>query len=123
MSHINSHQASSSLSYRTVTGTGLYCKKLMRLVGISSWSMQWILLIFLRYLRTASRHCEVKAFGFPGETGNERKKVIAWVTQNKSTVLYLTRSVENIFFCGCLMSQFKYCSNTMSILTAVLLHL
>lgn len=40
----------------------------MRLDGISSWWMQWILLIFLRYLRTASRHCDVNAFGFPEDT-------------------------------------------------------
>lgn len=64
-----------SLVYSTGTETGLCCKKLMRLVGISSWSIRWILLIFLRYLRTASRHCDVKAFGFPAQM---TEKVTAW---------------------------------------------
>lgn len=42
----------------------------MRLGGISSWSIQWILSIFLRYLRTASRHCDVNALGFPAHRAN-----------------------------------------------------
>lgn len=74
---ISPHCLQFTLSYSTVTGTGLYCKKLMRLVGISSCSTQWILLIFLRYLRMARRHCEVKAFGFPGDKGDDGEKVIS----------------------------------------------
>lgn len=42
---------------------------------MSSSLMQWILLMLFRCLRTASRHCEVKALGVP-EDGKIREKSV-----------------------------------------------
>lgn len=57
----------------------------MRLDGMSSWSIQWILLIFLRYVRTASRHCDVNDFGVPEDTTTVKIKTVA--SDNDDTII------------------------------------
>lgn len=77
----------------------------MRLGGISSWSMQLILSIFLRYLRTASRHTDVNALGFPAH----RQATV--MTMKMKTRYQLRFHYNNIIINQGLKMQFvvKYC--------------